>query len=449
MLTITSYLANSGYLDVLAQELRMATLCVDYLNLPSFRLPISEQAVLDGEYGFMEYAVSYWIRHLEAGLTPPPALQDQLHRELAESLELFVDQHWNEPPINNIAVPKRTRDMLQIFVECQNYLDIENAVFLTDKEMKHFGDVKPEQSALDFPRIISAVRRQLESFARNYSQERLAEDLEPKYGINLFKCSRFSCKYFTEGFSTPEEREKHIERHERPHRCTDEHCRGSKIGFPTKAQLDKHLRETHPEGLERQNTFPTDEEIEESVRENNTTLFVEPIPEPEPELEPESWILEPDPEPLLDIEPAPPPDLQPDTIPSVPDPISSSRHPRPPKPPPTKRPRIKVSYTCEHCEKNFSKKFNWESHLATHGGPSSERHACAHCKRTFRRPSDMRRHEKKHNPDSAVTCGGILPDGRRWGCGERFARLDVLRTHHNTSVQGRKCVAERDGGGGG
>ncbi|EUC33514.1 hypothetical protein COCCADRAFT_95778 [Bipolaris zeicola 26-R-13] len=48
-----------------------------------------------------------------------------------------------------------------------------------------------------------------------------------------------------------------------------------------------------------------------------------------------------------------------------------------------------------------------------------------------------------HDVDSAVTCGGVLSDGRRWGCGTNFARLDILRNHHK-SRKDRQCIAKRD-----
>jgi hypothetical protein len=53
------------------------------------------------------------------------------------------------------------------------------------------------------------------------------------------------------------------------------------------------------------------------------------------------------------------------------------------------------------------------------------------------------RHMRLHDPERVVTCGGVLPNGRSWGCGVNFARLDVLRAHHKSN-KGRRCVAERD-----
>lgn len=39
-------------------------------------------------------------------------------------------------------------------------------------------------------------------------------------------------------------------------------------------------------------------------------------------------------------------------------------------------------------------------------------------------------------------CGGELSNGRRWGCGNKYARLDTLQEHHR-SATGRACLASR------
>lgn len=400
----------------MVEELRLATLCINYLNLPSFKAPYSEHAVFAGEYGFMDYAILYWIRHLEAGLRSSSSEQDELHEDLAESLEMLVEQHWNNPTANVDLIPNRTRDTLETFNRCQKYQQIQLAVYLTDKELKYFGDTRPEQSALDFADVIPAIRQLLEMAFQNDADRGAADDLELKYGIHRFRCPRFSCKYFTEGFSTPEEREKHVERHERPARCTDEHCRGSKIGFATKAQLERHLKENHPDTTtERCYEFPTEEEISESVREN--------LPEPEPQ--PEHDL----PQSLLAAEPA--------TAPAF---LEATPKPTQPREA-FKRQKTKQDYECVHCGKKFNKKYNWQSHLASHSG--GQQYSCPYCNKTCARSGDLSRHMRLHDPSSSVTCGGILSNGQRWGCGTSFARADILQTHYK-SKRGRRCIAERD-----
>jgi hypothetical protein len=392
----------------------MATLCINYLNLPSFRAPYSEQVVLGGEYGFMEYAILYWIRHLEAGLTSSLSGQDELCEDLAESLEIFVEQHWNlqSPEVRSIS--SRTQEMLEIFSGRQRYQQIQQAIALTDKELKYFGHTPPEQCVLNFASIVLSVRNHLEAVVRHTTDKTIIEDLKIKYGTNLFRCPRFSCKHFTKGFSTADEREKHVERHERPARCTDEHCRGSKIGFATQAQLERHLKENHPDVTELDHVFPTDEEIAESLRDDYS--------DPEPEFGHEAEPSQPPVMTELAIAPEEP----------VPQPTQSHA---------PKRRKIKQDYECTHCDKKFKKKHNWQSHLASHGVYTS--YTCSQCGTTCARSGDYTRHMRLHNPESAVTCGGVLMNGQQWGCGASFARADILRSHHK-SKKGKQCIAARD-----
>jgi hypothetical protein len=402
-----------------AEDLRMATLCINYLNLPSFRAPYSEVAILNGEYGFVEYAIVYWIRHLEAGLTSSLSRHDEICEDLAESLETLVEQYFVNPTVA-VRLSHRTREMLEIFRERQRHEQIQQAVAWADKELKYFDNIRHEQSTLNT--TVSAIRMRIETSIQHTNDQGTIEDMEIKYGTNLFRCPRFSCKHFTEGFLTADEREKHVERHERPARCTDEHCRGSKIGFATQAQLEQHLKETHSDQTERGHQFPTDKEITESLRER--------YPESESEVEVE---VEPEAEPSQTL-----PEAGPATDPDEP-------APRPTQSQAPKRRKTKQDYQCAHCEKTFKKKYNWQSHLASHGVSQSRSYTCHVCGRTCARSGDFARHMRIHNPDSAVTCGGVLSSGQRWGCGASFARADILSSHHK-SKKGKQCIAARDKG---
>ncbi|RYN55439.1 hypothetical protein AA0118_g8672 [Alternaria tenuissima] len=422
--TAKTYLANSGLLNDITGELPIATLCIDYLNLPSFQRP-SEEQMLAGEYGFMEYSMLYWLRHLEAGMSSTHPDQDNIYMSLTESLEVLVEQYWNEPSASVASISrsasKRTRDVLQQFSHRESFPKLQLALVLTDKELKHFGDVRPEESALRILGVVKAVRRCIETYIVHSSNLDVAGALKDMYGSNLFKCPRFSCRYFTDGFTTLEERERHFQRHVLPARCTDEHCRGSQIGFATQAQLERHLRENHPNMTEPHHNFPTDEEIVESMREVS----------PEPEV-----VIEDEPQLVPEVQqPVEVPD-----IPVTPTPEQAESQPTQQREV-AKRVKTKREYQCAHCDKTFTKKWNWESHLRTHG--DNQRLQCPNCDQTCARQGDLARHMRLHDPNSAVKCGGVLPNGRRWGCGTNFARLDVLRTHHK-SKKGRRCVAERD-----
>jgi uncharacterized Zn-finger protein len=95
-------------------------------------------------------------------------------------------------------------------------------------------------------------------------------------------------------------------------------------------------------------------------------------------------------------------------------------------------------YECSHCSKKFTKRYNWQSHLKTHG--PSQTFTCNTCGTTCARESDLNRHFKTHMGGNAFTCGGVLENGQAWGCGQSFNRADILRSHHK-SKKGKKCIA--------
>ena len=411
------YLLKNNALDIAAEEIGLATLCVDYLNLPFFKNPFSQDAVLDGSYGFMEYAILNWVRHLEAGLSSR-SIPDELIKGFFESLETLLENHWNNPTIE-VKIPKRTRDILDIFQYSPKHKEIQQAIASTQEQAKRFGNMRPAECALDFTEVVAGIRTQLEAVISDSADKSIDEDLKLKYGIDVFKCPRFSCKYFTQGFASKGERDRHVERHERPARCTDRHCTGFIIGFATESQLARHLKETHSESTDHGHSFPTEEEVNQSLREYS------PETSPEPE-EAEHIIVEepePDPEPEKEPEPA----MQ---AGDVAQPALYSR--------PAKRTKTVKEHKCSYCDKKFTKRYNWQSHLETH--EPSQTFTCSTCGTTCARESDFKRHLKTHMSGNTFTCGGILENGQAWGCGQSFNRADTLRNHYK-SKKGRKCIA--------
>ena len=375
----------------------------------------------------MEYAVLNWVRHLEAGMSSEPGL-DKSTRGFLESFEGLLESHWRTPTIEP-KISKRTRDRLQIFQTSPRHKHIQQAVASTQEQIKRFGDMRPGEYALDLSEIVAAVRVQIESVVLNGADrstgekiESLDDELERKYGTNLFKCPRFSCKYFTQGFASKEEREGHVQRHERPFRCTDIHCTGF-IGFAKEEQLTRHLKETHPDPTN-QDSFPTEDEITESQREY--------VPETAVEFEetPPSIAEVPDADSDANAESESESESESD---KATQPAQSSR--------PAKRTKTQTEFKCSHCDKTFTKRWNRDSHLKTHG--VGEPLTCHICGTPCARQSDLTRHMKKHYRVKAFSCGGVLRNGQRWGCGQSFLRADILSNHHK-SKKGKKCIAPRE-----
>jgi ankyrin repeat protein len=73
--------------------------------------------------------------------------------------------------------------------------------------------------------------------------------LKEAYGPRPYQCPNFSCLRFHSGFSTSQERDNHLEGHQRQFKCPFEVCEFSSIGLPTKKSLDVHIEMFHASTL--------------------------------------------------------------------------------------------------------------------------------------------------------------------------------------------------------
>jgi hypothetical protein len=370
-------LVEEKHVPIPTDEIKLATLCIDYLNLPGFWTQNVEELILEGYYAFMDYAIAFWLRHLEAGTIKSEEQDDEgavagneTWTMFMESLEIFLDKHWASPK-SSLLVSKRNSDRLQRFREASFYDTLEQAVVSTRKQLTFYGEMKKEEIALDLGEILLMIRPLLEAAYAQPKDDSAKDRFEQMYGSNLYKCSRFSCNYFHNGFSTREEREQHLQKHDRPFRCTVEGCPVVIIGLATKSELEKHMKDTHGTLADQEGEFPAESDL------------------------------------------VPPPRLG----------TPVRRLIMPPEP----RKREKKVFSCPDCSKVFTRRFNLDSHLATHGPVRP--FFCKTCGKRFARRNDCNRHENSHKGER-YTCEG---------CGKEFTRADSLRNHHNKSKAGQQC----------
>jgi uncharacterized C2H2 Zn-finger protein len=412
-LPILRFLLEKGDIVCPAENLKLATLCVDYLNLPMFQGPVLRDPVANGEYGFMDYAVLFWVRHLEAGIVDDNS-QTVLMNQLSESLGVFLEVHWNSPSAR-LSVHKRTRDRLQNLHFMADKVDrLAQAVSSARKHLNFYGQIQKSEVALKLPEIVRNVRKVLEDYVSESHPESVQVEITRKHGTNLFKCPRFSCQSFTIGFPNAAERDKHISKHERPFRCTYETCDDYVLAFISAAEQQKHIREVHQSSKLQDEGFPTDQDVERSLQPPD------PPPEPEPEIQPE--------EPQADSSSS---DTEPEPAAPAAGPVAGSKMVRPPK-------RVRITeWTCQPCNRVFKKKFNYTSHMHTHTGDKPFK--CSQCDYSSARRNDYRRHMGTHSSEREHVCQGFLRNGDRWGCGKSFNRADILSQHHRSNV-GKECV---------
>ncbi|KAI1772544.1 hypothetical protein F4818DRAFT_426298 [Hypoxylon cercidicola] len=377
--------------DVSQGDILLASLAVDYLNMAGFRSETEKKSlILNGYYGFMDYAVPYWVRHLEEGVDNAEE-DDPILNDLAESVEAFLQLHYTSPT-KPFPISQGNSKRLRFFLKYPFHADLQQAVASARKELTFLGEIKRTEIALDLADIVKNIRVTLEETYTDAAQTATAARMEEMYGHNIFKCPRLSCRYFHDGFQTAEQRDQHIDKHVRPYRCAISGCFNNTVGFVTEKELVKHIKETHGSSNNEDTDYPEDEEIARS-RKAETRITEENV---DPELREE----------------------RPDPVPRAP-----------------KRPRISA-FTCPHCQRVFKKKYNLESHLTIH---SDQRpHSCSECDAAFARLHDLNRHRKTHQEKEFI-CGGELDNGQRWGCQKKFARADTLQNHYKTA-SGQACI---------
>lgn len=97
-------------------------------------------------------------------------------------------------------------------------------------------------------RRLLEVRKILEDFPPQANSD--SSILTEAYGRCLYKCPILQCKRFFSGFATGHERDEHVRRHERNHKCTINDCDYSELGFASERELNKHIQLCHSTSCE-------------------------------------------------------------------------------------------------------------------------------------------------------------------------------------------------------
>ncbi|KAH0841036.1 hypothetical protein FOPE_06392 [Fonsecaea pedrosoi] len=255
---------ESGHIDLLAMECRLASSCLGYLAHPLFDGAVLEEDVLDGSYAFADYAVARWMNHFDTILVQLAAVTDDqfdTHQtevqelwEAAESMLRAIGEGGDDLEIN-----LREARALQLQVSlgpdiCRRLTDFEGAADGFQSLWTHTvlyrskdADKRSEISLERLRNAMGGIRRSLEEFFtnRDLSAETL-ERVKSHYGTKCFRCPKVTCFYFHEGFTDAKTRDRHVRRHERPFQCVVVDCDVSDVGFGSKKDLENHMQSFHP-----------------------------------------------------------------------------------------------------------------------------------------------------------------------------------------------------------
>lgn len=227
------YMIRNGWIDLGLEHAKAATFCFRYLTSMPFLHDNDDDQILryakQGYYALQDYSVQYCLDHFLKATEPRASdaigtvvfdattaaadfLESYAVSEELQGLENQLSHEWTTQFIKKL--PKKPRDRLQLF---------------------------------DITHRTARIRGQIEKL-RN--QTLTTEDLQlidNLYGLqSILKCPKPWCNYFTTGFSTSRDRNKHIECHERPFRCPEEDCFASQLGFDTERKLNQHTINYHP-----------------------------------------------------------------------------------------------------------------------------------------------------------------------------------------------------------
>lgn len=255
--TAREFIVKNRHVNEYAVQCDMTVLCLQYLTFDCFYKDLEEEQVLEhihhGFLSFQEYAVSKWFHHLQTliekcGQFLSENGGSEAQQNLLEALDEFMGLYQEGLFMRNTDEERWKRDAAD---DCKAYENLPLFEHLRDlwahvRMQQQTQDMK-ERDKIGIPELLAAVERNRGAMEAMAKDQKSLSQLDKYYGRNHYKCPRLTCPYFYEGFETQQDREKHLRRHDRPFRCVVGDCDQKIFGFTSNTQLEKHIRNYHPE----------------------------------------------------------------------------------------------------------------------------------------------------------------------------------------------------------
>ena len=167
---------------------------------------------------------------------------------LQQRLRSFFRKHGSDSPLD-LLVPTELRFQSIRHWNLTKKLDILAQLAHQRKSNERFLDleVQVQRRRLIYEDIVTNKDPHNEAF----------RELLLLNASGWFKCHKRHCDFFFDGFANKEDRDKHIDQHERPFRCSFEECPHAKLGYGTEKELKRHEKKSHPSGQDSEWAFPT------------------------------------------------------------------------------------------------------------------------------------------------------------------------------------------------
>ncbi|KAH8733175.1 hypothetical protein GQ44DRAFT_821389 [Phaeosphaeriaceae sp. PMI808] len=250
-------------------ECELAVLCLQYLTFPCFISGEDDNEqdlrrfMLDGHFAFQDYAVAKWFHHVNAFVNNGQTLMndafslgidlnshmDALSFALYEFIERYDEEDWESGLVEDCK-SKCSAFADQPFYE--HLLLLTSHIYTFQQkgfEARHKISLKSLDTALE------RNRKLLEEFPAKKPTESEKSAYRKFYDEKRrYKCTKITCRYFSQGFTDIKAKKRHINIHDRPYQCEVSDCLGAE-GFANEKDLKNHTRSFHPEMSDLAETF--------------------------------------------------------------------------------------------------------------------------------------------------------------------------------------------------
>lgn len=231
-------------------ECELAALCLRYLTFPCFDIdaiddPLDlKEEILNGHLAFQDYAVAKWYHHVNAFISSGPKFmeestsRDRYLEDMCIAVKDFMSQYSDANWSQGLVEACRTN--------CTSFegLPVHNGLLLLTSHIytvqKKGFDARHEVSIKSLTEALQRNRELLEKLpaSKQFTKEDLARYSRYYDSERLFKCTKITCRYFSEGFKDSKARKKHVNIHERPFHCEVLDCLGAE-GFTNHGDLQR------------------------------------------------------------------------------------------------------------------------------------------------------------------------------------------------------------------
>lgn len=235
-----------------SEELHIADFCLHYLNFGCFDAAVTDSEIREflrlGYYSFEDYAIAHWLDHVESSTFQTSPLEADRLECSAQRIESFFTKHGLKLPSDPSA-----------FTD-QRFQSVRHWDFT--KRLEGLAQLAHQKESNEmYLDLETQLRRRRSIYEDIITNTDPHSELLPERvllnGSGFFKCPKTWCGFFFEGFQHKESRDKHVNQHERPFRCSFEECMHAKLGYGTEKELRRHEKSSHPTDQSSEWTFPT------------------------------------------------------------------------------------------------------------------------------------------------------------------------------------------------